>query len=39
MLFDSEYTEYYFTDKMWPDYDEDQLDKTIEVFDNANRRF
>jgi undecaprenyl diphosphate synthase len=39
LLFDSEYTEYHFTEKMWPDYDEDELDKTIEIFDKANRRF
>jgi undecaprenyl diphosphate synthase len=39
LLFDSEYAEYHFTDKMWPDYNEDELDKTIELFDKANRRF
>jgi len=39
MLFDSEYSEYYFTEKKWPDFDEEELYKVIESFDNSKRNF
>jgi len=39
MLFDSEYSEYYFTDKKWPEFDEEQLDKVIDNFNNSKRNF
>lgn len=39
MLFDSEYSEYYFTEKSWPDYNEEELDKTIESFKKSKRNF
>lgn len=39
MLYDSAYSEYYFTDKWWPDYDEEELDKTINFFNNSKRNF
>jgi len=39
MLYDSAYSEYYFTDKWWPDYDEEELDKTIEFFNKSRRNF
>ena len=39
MLFDSEYSEYYFTSKGWPDYNEEELDKTIEQFWKSKRNF
>ena len=39
MLYDSAYSEYYFTDKMWPDFDEDELDKVIESFGSSKRNF
>ena len=39
MLYDSAYREYYFTDKMWPDFDEDELDKVIDSFQSSKRNF
>lgn len=39
MLFDSEYSEYFFTDKKWPEFDEEELDKVIESFDKSKRNF
>ena len=39
MLYDSAYSEYYFTDKMWPDFDEAELDKVIERFNSSKRNF
>ncbi len=39
MLYDSAYSEYYFTDKMWPDFDETELDKVIESFNGSKRNF
>ncbi len=39
MLFDSEYAEYCFTQKGWPDYNEEELDKTIESFSKSKRNF
>jgi len=39
MLYDSEYSEYYFTDKKWPEFDEDELNKVINIFNDRNRTF
>ncbi len=39
LLFDSDYSEYYFTEKWWPAFDEDELDKVIDFFDNSKRNF
>jgi len=39
LLFDSEYSEYYFTEKKWPEFDEIELDKAIESFENSKRNF
>lgn len=39
MLYDSEYSEYYFTDKSWPDYNEEELEKTLESFKKSKRNF
>lgn len=39
MLFDSEYSEYYFTEKSWPDYNEEELEKTLESFKKSKRNF
>lgn len=39
MLFDSEYAEYYFTEKSWPNYNEEELNKTIESFNKSKRNF
>ena len=33
------YSEFYFTDCLWPDFDEKQLDKAIEDFNNRKRNF
>ncbi|MBR6252856.1 MAG: di-trans,poly-cis-decaprenylcistransferase [Clostridia bacterium] len=33
------YSEFYFTDCLWPDFDEEQLDKAIEDFNNRKRNF
>ncbi len=39
MLFDSEYSEYYFTEKKWPEFDENELDNVIDFFANSKRNF
>jgi len=39
LLYDSEYSEYYFTEKWWPEYDEIELDKTIDFFNKSKRNF
>lgn len=33
------YTEFYFTDKHWPDFDKSELEKAIEYFNRRERRF
>ena len=39
LLYDSEYSEYYFTQKKWPEFDDDELEKVIDFFNNAKRNF
>lgn len=39
LLFDSAYSEYYFTEKGWPAFDEAQLDNVIDFFNGAKRNF
>ena len=39
MLFDSEYSEYYFTDKKWPEFNYIELDKAIDSFKWSKRNF
>jgi len=39
MLYDSEYAEYYFTLKKWPEFDKKELDKAIESFSWSKRNF
>ena len=39
MLWQMAYAELYFTDVLWPDFDQKQMDKAIEVFNNRDRRF
>ena len=39
LLFDWEYSEYFFSDKNWPDFDEEELDKAIDTFNNSKRKF
>lgn len=39
LLWQTAYAELYFTDKLWPDFDESDLDAAIEVFNSRQRRF
>ena len=39
LLWQSAYAEYYFTDVLWPDFDEKELDKAIASYHKRNRRF
>lgn len=39
LLYDSAYSEYYFTDKRWPEFDKKELLKVIEFFNNSKRNF
>lgn len=39
LLWQAAYAEFYYTDVMWPDFDEKELDKAIEAFSLRNRRF
>lgn len=39
MLWQMAYAELYFTDVLWPDFNEEDLDKAIESFNNRDRRF
>ena len=39
LLWQSAYAEYYFTDLMWPEFNELQLDKAIETYRRRDRRF
>ena len=39
MLWQMAYAEFYFTDTYWPDFDEKELDKAIDSFNNRDRRF
>jgi undecaprenyl diphosphate synthase len=39
LLFDSEYSEYYFTEKAWPSFDEEELDKVIDSYEKSKRNF
>lgn len=39
MLYQGAYSELYFTDVLWPDFDENEFDKAIESFSNRKRRF
>ncbi len=39
MLFQSAYAELYFTDVLWPDFDEAEFDKAIEDFSKRKRRY
>jgi undecaprenyl pyrophosphate synthase len=36
-LYDSPYSELYFTEKKWPEFDELELDKAIEYFKKCKR--
>ncbi len=39
MLWQMAYTEFYFSETLWPDFDADQLDKAILSFNQRERRF
>lgn len=39
MLYESDYSEYYFSEKFWPDFDEFELKKAIHSFQSAKRNF
>lgn len=39
VLYDSAYSEYYFTDKYWPEFDEQELDKALHKYNTSERRF
>ncbi|GLB59315.1 isoprenyl transferase [Cytobacillus sp. NCCP-133] len=39
MLWQLAYTEFWFTDVLWPDFNEEQMLEAIEVFQNRQRRF
>ena len=39
LLYDSAYSEYYFTEKGWPAFDESELDSVIEFFNGSKRNF
>lgn len=39
LLWQAAYAELYFTDILWPDFNEEQFEKAIDVFDQRERRF
>lgn len=39
MLWQSAYSEFYFTDVLWPDFDEKELDKALDYYRGVSRRF
>lgn len=39
LLYDSAYSEYYFTDKKWPDFDTEELHKVMKHFKSSKRNF
>ena len=39
LLYDSAYSEYYFTQKKWPEFDESELDAVLETFSQSKRNF
>ena len=39
LLWQCAYSEFYYTDTLWPDFSPDELDKAIEVFRSRDRRF
>ena len=39
MLWQSAYSEFYFTDTLWPDFDERELDRALEAYARRDRRF
>jgi undecaprenyl diphosphate synthase len=39
LLWQSAYSEYYFTDVLWPDFDKNELLKAIDSYSKRERRF
>ena len=39
MLWQHAYTELFFTDCLWPDFDEKELDKAIQFYQNTTRKY
>lgn len=39
LLYQSDYSEYYFTEKKWPDFDEEELDIALAQFNKSKRNF
>ncbi len=39
LLYQAAYSEFYFTDCLWPDFDEKEFDKALEEYARRNRRF
>ncbi len=39
LIWQSAYSEFYFTNKHWPDFDEEEFDKAIQSYSNRKRRF
>jgi undecaprenyl diphosphate synthase len=39
MIYQGAYSEWYFTDTYWPDFDENELDLAIEDYSRRQRRF
>lgn len=39
MIYESAYSEYYFTDTLFPDFDNKEFDKALEAYNNRDRRF
>ena len=39
LLWQAAYAEMYYTDVLWPDFDERELDKAVEAYRTRNRRF
>jgi undecaprenyl diphosphate synthase len=39
LLYDSEYSEYFFSPKMWPELDGEELDRAIGKYNSTKRNF
>ena len=39
LLWQCAYSEFYYTDALWPDFDEEELDKAIAAYQSRDRRF
>ncbi len=39
LLYQAAYSEFYFTDTLWPDFDESEFDKALEEYAKRNRRY